>query len=308
MLFKKRKAEAEQGRPAERQVQRSGGSSPAFSYYTSNRGVEPTRGRLDSRQEQGQPAAAKQGRRLSFVQLPFWLLVGLVVVCAAKVLWLSTNPKVVVVDKTAVSGTYMRPSSVYAAAAHKLLTSSVTSHSKLTVDLNGTATALERQFPELEAVSVGVPLISSRPIVYVQVAQPSLVLQTANGNYALNRSGVVLAKLSSIPGGVPLIADQSGVRPTPGKQFLPSSTVFFVQTVVYQLAAANMAVNVGTLPSGNPYELDVRLNGRLYFIKYNLQADARTQSGAAIATLQQLGGNAPSAYLDVRVPGRVYYK
>ena len=307
MWRKKRNQEAEQGRASERQVQRSGGLGPAFSYYTSSRTPETNRTRPGVRQEESQ-APTGRGRRLPAAQLPFWLLLALVAVCAVKVLWLSTNPKVVVVGKTSVSATYLQSTSVYAGAAHRLLASSITSRSKLTVNLNGTAAALEHQFPELQAVSLGMPLISSRPIVYVQVAQPSLILQSGSDNYALNKSGVVLAKVSAIPAGVPMVVDQSGVRPKPGKQFLPSSTVAFVQTAVYQLAAAHFDVSASTLPAGSPYELDVRLSGKQYFIKYNLQAAALTQSGVAVATLQQLANATPGSYLDVRVPGRVYYK
>lgn len=307
MRFGKRKDETEQGRVLGRQVQRGGGVGPAFSYYTSTRSTEPSRTSSSGRDDQTKAQLAR-GKRLRLTQLPFWLLLALMAVCAGKVLWLSTNPKVIVLGKNTVSSTYLQPSTTYALAAHKLLASSITGHSKLTVGTNGIAAGLEREFPELQAVSIGLPLIGSRPIVYVQVAQPTLLLQTGGGNYALNKSGVVLAKLTHIPAGIPLVADQSGVKPVPGKQFLPGSTVSFVQSALYQLSAAHLSVSVCTLPAGNPYELDVRLNGQPYFIKYNLQADATLQSGAAVATIQKLGGSPPGAYLDVRVPGRVYYK
>jgi len=230
-----------------------------------------------------------------------------VAVCAAKVLSLSTTPKIVVVGKTAVSSIYLQSSDVYAAAAHRLLAGSITNRTKLTVNLGGTARSLEQQFPELQTVSVGVPLIGSRPIVYVQVAQPSVVLQTARGNYALNSSGLVLARVQTLPGDVPLLSDQSTAMPQPGKQYLPSSTVRFVQTVAYQLKAAHLTVSTFVLPPQSPYELDIRLEGKAYLVRMNLAADALTQSGAVVATIQQFASD-PGNYLDVRVPGRVYYK
>jgi hypothetical protein len=220
---------------------------------------------------------------------------------------LNTNPKIVVIGKTAVSATYLQSSGTYAAAAHQLLAGSITNRSKLTVDLGGTASKLQQQFPELQTVSLGVPLISSRPIVYIQVAQPSLVLQTGHGNYALNSSGLVLARVQNLPNGVALLNDQSGNQPTPGKQYLPSSTVTFVQTVAYQLKSAHITVSTFVLPVSSPYELDVRLEGKPYMVRLNLTTDALTQSGAAIATINQLSAD-PASYLDVRVPGRVYYK
>jgi hypothetical protein len=313
----KNKSQPEQGTPQGRQVQRGGGAGPAFSYYSSTRNVDPARerpeGRGDApaganRWQADQDQSSGKRRRLNASQLPLLFLMALGLVCLAKVLWLGTSPKVMVVDKSPVAATYLQPTSVYAAAAHRLLASSVTNHTKLTADLNGTAKRLQQQFPELAAVSLGVPLISSRPIVYVQVAQPSLLIQTAHGNYALNAAGVALARLQTAPDSIPVVVDQSNTVPKPGKQFLPSSTVSFVRTVSYQLTAATLNASAFVLPAGSPYELDVRLSGKPYYIKFNLAAEALAQSGAAIATLQQLGSASPGNYLDVRVPGRVYYK
>jgi hypothetical protein len=241
-------------------------------------------------------------------QLPFWLLVALVVVCVLKVLMLSTDPKVIVVGKSSVSASYLQSTDTYAEAAHKLLSSSITNHSKLTVNLGGVAKAMEREFPELQTVSLDVPLVGSRPIVYVQIASPSVVLQTTHGNFALNKSGLVLTKLRSLPAGVPLVVDESGATPQPGKQFLPSSTVVFVQTLAYQFAAARLSVSTYVLPAGSPYELDVRLDGQPYAIRCNLQGDALVQSGAAIAVISHLGSTVPASYIDVRVPDRAFYK
>ena len=297
--------EPERGR--ERRANRgSSATSPAFSYY-SNRPPETPRVRAVQRVEQSKRGRGRRLPRLSLAGAPFWPLVVVVVVCAAKVLILSTHPKIVVVGKTTVSSSYIHSTDAYTAAAQRALASSLTNHTKLTVDLGGTARTLERQFPELQTVSLGVPLISNRPIVYVQIAQPSIVLQTGGGNYALNASGLALARVQALPNDVPLLSDQSGTTPSPGKQYLPSSTVNFVQTVAYQLKAKHLAVSTFVLPAQSPYELDVRLEGKAYLLRMNLTTDALTQSGAAIATLDQLSAD-PGSYLDVRVPGRVYYK
>jgi hypothetical protein len=305
MFGRKNKPEPEQGRDR-RQVSRSGGS-PAFSYYN-NRAPEVTERRSPNRQDASETGKSRRSMPRSLAQLPFWGLILVAGLCLIKVLFLSTSPKVVLLGNTPVSATYVRTTQAYADAAHKQLTSSLTSHSKLTVNLNGTAEALERQFPELQAVSMTVPLVSSRPIVYVQVAQPSVVLQTASGNYALNKSGLVLAKLRSVPSGVPIVVDQSGASPVPGKQYLSSSTISFIQTVAYQLTAAKIDVSTYVLPASSLYELDAHIDGQPYSIKYNLQGDALLQSGAAIATMQHLGSTTPKEYIDVRVPDRVYYK
>jgi len=306
MLGRKKPVEIVQGR--ERRPQDRAGANPAFSYYASQRTPETTERRSSPRQETPQPTKRTLRLPRSLAQVPFWLLLTVAVVCLVKVLFLSTSPKVVILGSTSVSSTYAQSVSVYAAAAQAQLRSSLTSHSKLTVNLNGTSSALEHQFPELQAVSMTVPLVSNRPIVHVQIAQPSVIVQTGQGNYALNKSGIVLAKLRTMPSGVPVVSDQSGGTPSPGKQYLASSTVSFVQTVAYQFSAAQLPIATFVLPSASLYELDVRLDAKPYTIKCNLQGDPLVQSGAAIATLQHLGASTPASYLDVRVPDRVYYK
>jgi hypothetical protein len=313
MFGRKKQASQEQGREG-RQVIRSGDPvNPAFSYYTNRMPDLPGEERRTERQDRAdrQEVAGKSRRfpRSWFTQLPFWILLAVFAVCVLKVLWLSANPKVVVVGKSTTSASYLQSSDVYAAAAHKILAGSITNYSKLTVNLDGTAKVLQQQFPELQNVSLGIPLVGSRPIVYVQVARPSLILQTNYGNYALNESGVVLARLQSVPEHVPTALDQSGTWPTPGKHFLPGSTVAFASNVAYQFATAHMDVNTFVLPAQAPYELDVRLTEQQYVIRMNLEEDARIQSGVAIATLQQLGSSPPpNEYLDVRTSDRVYFK
>jgi len=291
-----------------RRVVRGDGPRP-FSYYTSRITEAPESPKTVRRKLS--PAEETQQRpvRRRFVTgWLFWVLLLIGIGCAGKLLVLSSNPQVVVVGKTATTARYLRPDSTYAAAAHKLLNSSLANHTKLTVDTEGVDQALKHEFPELLSTSLSVPFLGNRPVLYVQPADPSLVLQATYGNYAINQTGLVLSSLTRLPAQVPLVVDQSGLTPKPGKQVLPGTTVAFAQTVAYQFKAAQLTISNFVLPANAPYELDVRLAGRPYVIRFNLQADARTQSGAAIATLQQLGTTSPSQYVDVRVPGRVYYK
>ena len=306
MKLRKNKSEPEQGRES-RRIPRRGAANPAFSYYTTRTSLNVAEGKRKQRKEASEPAPKPLARPWR-AQLPFWLFVLVGLVCVLKVLTLSTNPKVILLGDNAVTATYQQEPGAYASAAHELLDNSITNRSKLTVNTTGTVTALERQFPELQTVSLTVPLISSRPILYVQVAQPSVVLRTTHGNYALNKSGIVLAKLKSLPKDVPQVVDQSGAIVTPGKQFLPSSTIAFIQTLDYQFQTAKQPIDAFVLSTQSAYELDARLEGQSYSIRMNLQADPLVQSGAAIAALQNIGGTGPKEYIDVRLPGRVYYR
>jgi hypothetical protein len=315
MFGRKAKKEPPQ-ESSRRQVQRSGSLSPAFSYYTSRVSEKPIeRPKADTQRGQRPPAEdtaetdSKRRLRSVLAGVPFWLLLIVVIVCVGKLLTLSTDPKIVIVGETSTSSNYLRSLSVYEAAAQKLLAGSIMNHSKLTVDTEGISRAFQEEFPELQDVSISVPLASSRPVVYIQPASPSLVLESTHGSYyALNNSGLVLTALRGQVSGLPIMIDQSGLLPQAGKQVLASSTVSFAQTVVYQFNAAHLSVSSFVLPANAPYELDVHLVGKPYAVRFNLANDALTQSGAAIATIQQLGTTTPSNYIDVRVPGRVYYK
>lgn len=293
-----------------RQVQR-GNTPAAFSYY-SVRANNPAEWRSKPQastttQKDEKKRGAKISKRAFFSGLPFWLFLIVIFVCAVKMLTLSDNPKVVVVGATDASD-HLQSDAVYTAATQKLLDSSFTNRCKLTVNTNGITQSLKREFPELIDVSVSVPLVSNRPVVYIQPASQSLVLESTSGNYSINSTGFVLSRLSSLPAGAPLVVDQSGLIPESGEQLLPSSTVSFVQTVAYQLNAAHLDISTFVLPAGSPYELDARLEGQPYMVRLSLVSDPLTQSGAAIATIEQLGNTKPSSYVDVRVPGRVYYK
>lgn len=295
-------------------VRRSpGAGGPAigstFSYYTSRPTDAPRSRRPEAARPQSETTATPRATswRLG-MRLPLWLLMLVVIVCAVKLLVLGTDPKVIILGKTPIATTYVRPGSTYEAAAQKLLSSSITNRTKLTANLDGTASSLQAQFPELQTVSLTVPLAGNRPIVYVEVAQPSVILRSNSGNYALNASGLVLAKVTTIPSGIPVAVDQSNGMPHPGKRYLPGSTIGFIRTVAYQFSAAHVQIATFVLPANAPYELDVRLEGKPYVVRFSLVSDALTQSGAAIGTIGQLGAATPANYVDVRVPGRVYYK
>jgi hypothetical protein len=273
-------------------------NTQTFSYYNNKQPASE----ITARRGTGRTATPSTPRLSRVMSLPVTslLLLLVIVVCAA-------SPKIIIVGSTPTSNAYQQTSAVYTQAAHNALASSITNRLKPSANTGGVGRVLEHEFPEMQTVSVALPLVGNRPIVYLAIAQPSLILQTTHGNYAVNQSGLVLARLSSLPADVPLVVDPSGTSPTIGKRFLPGSTVNFLHTVTYQMAAAKLPVTNYILPATSPFELDLRLEGKSYLTKFNLQGDPLEQSGAAIATLRHLGAITPASYLDVRVPGRIYY-
>lgn len=282
--------------------------TPTFSYHTSRTPLPERPAAPKELRRQRVPGAGvpRIWRHISLRHVPLLLALLAAVVCIGKLMFAVPSPKVVIISKD--QATYTQSAAVYTAAAAKLLRADTMNRLKPFADLQGVATKLAAQFPEIQSVSATIPLMGSRPVFYVVPSVPVLQLRAASGDYLVDDKGVVLARVSggAQPSGT-LVADQTGLKPVVGEQVLPGTTVAFIRTVVYQFTAAGRMVGTIVLPQGSAYETDVQVVGVPYQIRMNIQADAMEQAGAAIATLKQLGDQ-QVAYLDMRVPGRVYYK
>jgi cell division septal protein FtsQ len=296
-----------------RRVQKEAEQSPprTFSYRARRSDEETNTGR-----QLGRKFLKPAGNRLGNYWLQrFGLAILLVATAVALVnaLTLSSQAKVMTLA-TSSSRPFLRPAADYQAAADQLLHSSVWDHNKITFDAAKFERQMLKQFPELASASVTVPLLAHRPVVYVQPAQPALVLNASNGSFVIDASGkAVVSANSSTARNLPTLPplnDQSGLSAKLHEQALPKADVSFIQTVLAELAAKQFSVSDMALPASSS-ELDVHIKGQPYLVKFNLQSrDPRGQAGtflAAIASLHRQNVT-PAKYVDVRVPGRAYYQ
>jgi cell division septal protein FtsQ len=255
---------------------------------------------------------ARKRRVLRSTFLRLTVLVLLVALVAFS-LQLSNNATIIPVG-TSQQLFLLRNKAVYAQAADNAF-DTLLNRNKLTVDTSTIENSLEKQFPELEAVSIRLPLLGKNPVVYVQPAVPNLILVNQAGNYLLNSSGLVLASVTSqqlsqltTTQQIPVVTDQSGLSVKIGQVTLQQSAVAFITEVVGQLQAQGLKVSNMALPAGTA-ELYVRIQGAGYYIKFNLHGDAREEAGAYLALKTMLGSEhiVPTQYIDVRVVGRAYY-
>jgi hypothetical protein len=277
--------------------------------------------RNTGRQPQGEASETVTAASRSRVKSrQFWLhrtgliiLFVAVVVSAANVLSLSTDPKVIPLTSDN-NQALLHSTAVYETAANKLLSKSVWNRNKITLDTSTLSRQLLNQFPELNSVSVTIPLLAHRPLIYVEPAQPALILVTTTGSFIIDTSGKALISGASAAAlnqpQLPLLNDQSGLRIQTNRQALPATDISFIQTVIAQLAAKQYKVSNMTLPAAAS-EVDVHLVGQPYMVKFNLESnDATGEAGTFLATINQLHRQniTPSQYVDVRVSGRAYYK
>lgn len=288
-----------------------------FSYHASRAQTELNTGRETWSDKPGHRTVPSQLQRIRMHWHWAWLAGGALLIAGVVLqLQLSNIPKVVSLIP-ASDAPFLQDSVVYQQAATKLIESSVVNRNKLTINTLGIADTLKQQFPELQSVTVTLPLLGDAPIIYLRPADPALILVTANKSFIVDKRGRALAEVQSqaqlMRLRLPTVTDQSNLSFKYGDQALSRQTTAFIQTIARQHAAQKAEIQAMTLPSAAS-ELDVYLTGKSYFIKYNLQhADeqsANLQAGSYAAVTRHLTTKdiVPSHYVDMRLQGRAYYK
>lgn len=292
------------------------GAQPVFSYHARSARTDPNakRSKLLWVNAADKPVSprkpAKSRSRRVFVVVGSILLVALLL----NGLFLSRDPLVVPVADAGGRQALLRAQSTYQQAAQAIFGSSLANTNKLTVNTARVAEELTRQFPELEQVSVTLPLFGRQPVVYVQPAKPVLLFRASNGGvFVLDKNGRAVMDASLAKGldklGLPVVEDRSGLPVTAGSSALPSGNIAFITEVVGQLKAKKLKISSLTLPAGTS-QLDVRIEGVRYYVKFNLRGDARAEAGAFLAVKKHLerSRKTPNSYVDVRVENRAYYR
>lgn len=297
---------------ARKRANRLDDSRPStFRYYAKRSDGGITTGRQSLRIETAQQARAAS--RYWQERFGMGALLISAIFCLVYVSTLSGDPRIIISDAVPAK-TVLQDPSIYRNAASDSMKRSVFNRNKVTVDASKISRELERNFPEIADVQASLPLLTHRLTFTVVSAQPTVLLATANGSFALDTNGTALLTGSQLSGlsklDLPLVNDESNLKVQLRKQALTSDNVTFILTVVSQLKAKGFTINSMTLPA-TASELDVRLAGEPYYIKFNLASkSARQQAGTFIAVNEKLKSQSvvPSEYIDVRLDGRAYYK
>jgi cell division septal protein FtsQ len=203
-----------------------------------------------------------------------------------------------------------RPPSAYRQAVIKQF-QILKNRNKITLDDQAIVKSLQAQFPEIASASVELPLLGEIPIVHLSIATPSFFLSSGGNLYVVDAQGYIADKTINLAGikNLPTLSDQSGFKVTVGQQAMNTANVSFINTVVAEAKRAKVPISSLTLPA-LAQELDLRTSDRGYYVKFFLGGDVLQQAGQFLAARHSFdqSGNNPSGYLDVRVPGKIYYK
>lgn len=269
---------------------------------------------IDNEVEEKKSKKAKSGTFKKILQkFGLLILIAAGIVSLINVLTLSNNPKIVYLKTDGQTG-QLRDSQEYQKYAQEVLSSSAFNSNKLTFNEASASQTIAAHFPEVTSVSITIPFLSHRPSVNIQPAVATLILDSGSKAYVVADNGKAIVK-GSTPAdlskfNLPVVKDSLSGDLDPSKKLLPSSVVTFIKEINSQFAAKQLKITEMSLPN-NSGELDVKVDGKPYFIKFNLQKDnAREQAGSALATMGYLAKKniTPSQYVDVRVVGRTYYK
>jgi hypothetical protein len=279
-------------------------NAPVFSYYSSRSGGDVERGRYEP------PKTHRRGLE-RFKHVPTVVAMIAIVGCVIYASLLNDRPRVMIIASS-TGKPLQRPTQVYEEYISKQLGSSVMNKSKLTFDGNSVTEGLQKQFPEVANAIVTLPLVGHRPVVHIAVSSPAFVLGSNSGAYYVSADGKPLVRVTEVVNPLPnmvTVTDETRLPITVGKQILPTDTVTFITGVIKQLQATKTPIQSITLPL-EANELQVRIVGQPYVVRYNTLGDPRIQTGTFLAVKNRLEGSGeiPKEYIDIRVEERAYYK
>jgi hypothetical protein len=265
---------------------------------------------------QGSAAAMPQtkGRRLkNFVRhLPFWLASLAIVMCFGYVLTLNSN--INLMNLNTPDNPLLREEQVYEQAAKDMLAGSITAKTKISFNKDNFIKAMRIKFPELSKVDVTLPLMGHRPIVKIGSNRPIVALENDQAQlFVLDRQGRALMRLDNpqqpAQMGLLVLKDQSTTPVKLGQAVITEQDAGFIAELLSQLAEKNIKITELTLPA-IANELQIKVEGKPYIVKFNTTTDARQSTGALIAIKEKLEkeNKTPAEYIDLRVEEKAYYK
>ena len=245
-------------------------------------------------------------------KLPLKVIALIILVTVGYLSILSTTPKLISVNGTSDFSFY-RNIGEYQKAAERILGGSIFNRDRISIDTVNIENQIMTEFPELGQVTVSLPVFGRQPVISIVAKQPAMALISQQGVFVLDTNGVAMARASNVTGfdniKLPIVNDESSLTIEVGKGVLTNQQVDFVSVLVQQLNLNKKQVSVVTLP---PIinQVQIRLKGTEYYIKFDMQNDPKTSAGAFLALLRRLDkdGATPGEYVDVRIEDRAFYR
>lgn len=208
-----------------------------------------------------------------------------------------------------------RDSNVYENAVSSEMNSSLLYKNKLTFNPDKFEENIKNSFPEVDDLTIEIPIIRHRPIVNISLSEPVARLVTNNNNYILDVEGRALFEESLIDqdfdtSSLVSINDVSNHPVELGKPVLTRQQIQFVKELLAQSKAKKTPVDTLVLEPGGS-TLEVNFKDSRYIVKFSFYEDVTQSSGAYFAIRKRIDSKEvpnPSQYIDLRIPDRAYIK
>lgn len=275
--------------------------APVFSYYANRTPREAT-----SRHSE----IVIDDARTWWHYLPSATAGVIIILCGIYNTSLTTQPRIIYKNQTQVH--LLRDAKYYEEAFGSLLSQSIFNRNKLTINTDDRAKEIVEKYPELADAAISLPLVGRRPVIQITPAKAVLELDTSSGAFLVDTNGRAIIRAreaASSERDVVRLTDETGIPAEVGGVALPREQVAFITEVIEQLQEKQISIDSVLLPRISN-ELHIKIQGKTYIGKFNLQGDARQQSGAFLATKQRLEADKsePVEYIDVRVEDKAYVK
>lgn len=278
-------------------------NSRAFSYYN-KRGLDNRN--LGRRQPEAPAPQSQEGRRRVLSTLILILIVGLL----GYSLLLEPSPRVRVIQSDQAAYATQEK---YQEGISAIWREQLGNRLKLTVNSAQIEQKILNKYPELAEVDISLPVAGKRPLVVLTPHRVALSITNRQGTFYANSQGKILASANELDvlnrqDNFKEVVDQSGLELAPGTYVLSESNVETVLSLVAGLEQSGQKVAGLVLPPVIN-ELDIRLEGKAYILKFNLVEDPEQGVGAFVAFLiASKGQTQPQEYVDLRVPSKAFYR
>lgn len=168
--------------------------------------------------------------------------------------------------------------------------------------------AVQKKHPEVKTITVTVQPWLQPAEVSVGLRKPIASWTIGGAKYYIDSSGVAFQKNYGVEPTL-VVEDNTGIDPSSTGAVASERMIRYIGRLVALLQEKGLTVERLELPPSTSREVDVRLSGKSYAVKTNLDRDPAGQAADVSQAVNFLSAKGITpAYADVRVSSKLYYK
>jgi hypothetical protein len=197
---------------------------------------------------------------------------------------------------------------IYERTIQHYLSSQPIERLRFATDTTHLTSALQAEAPEVESVQSINAVSVGRSLFKLTMRRPIAGWNINGKQRFVDSSGVSFERNYFTSPNVQIV-DQSGIQVVSGQAVASNRFLGFVGRTVNQSKMFNLSVEQVIIPSGTTREVDIRLAGISYPVKFLIDRPVGEQVEDAARAIEWFKGRGITpSYIDVRVSGKAYYR